>query len=566
MAKVYLAFLVLLLAMSACQPSITPSEIVVATDVRVTSTSPVIFDEQPVTQIIPEIVQSPIPNQIVISLSDAIAPEEIATRLEAQGIRVQNVRAIEGIQAIIIETTSPNILPWLAEINEILPNVIAEPDYYAFAQSIEIINDPLYPQQWAFSAMRLSPDIYAQLPQTSTRIALIDSGICDHPDISSQIEWDLAWDYVENDAMPQDEFSHGCPIAHLVVAQSNTIGILGVAPYARIIPYRVLNGQGVGKYSDIASAIIRATDNDARIINLSLGGVQSSTLVINAIEYALQNGVVVVASAGNSGIEQALFPANYPPVIAIGSVDQIGIRSRFSNFGTQVDYYAPGSELISADKNGLYRLYEGTSFSSGYASALLAMEYSFGNTSFAFDNANRLRFSTDSFLSPTPIETETAIITVTPTASATETSTTTPSIVPTITEIYTMTATDTSIPIEIDTVTPTATLADVTLDIATHTPTITAISTATSTDLPTQTPIIIPTMTVTEILSLLPSYYCVDGIDKVMSIEDIEKTAQYYRQTVADNPELIIYDIYPDGIIDIYDLQIRANHLGSLCE
>jgi hypothetical protein len=129
-----------------------------------------------------------------------------------------------------------------------------------------------------------------------------------------------------------------------------------------------------------------------------------------------------------------------------------------------------------------------------------------------------------------------------------------------------MTATDMPILTEINTATPTATLAEIILDIATQTPPTIATPTMTSTDLPSQTPIIIPTMIETEISSLLPSHYCVDGIDKVMSIEDIEKTAQYYRQIVADNPELIIYDVYQDGIIDIYDLQMRANYIGSLCE
>jgi hypothetical protein len=82
----------------------------------------------------------------------------------------------------------------------------------------------------------------------------------------------------------------------------------------------VLNAQGLGTYSDVAAAIVRATDEGAQVINMSLGGANPSSILNDAIDYAIDHEVMVVAAAGNTG-GAVLYPAAYEPVIAVGSVD-----------------------------------------------------------------------------------------------------------------------------------------------------------------------------------------------------------------------------------------------------
>jgi len=100
-------------------------------------------------------------------------------------------------------------------------------------------------------------------------VAVVDSGICaDHPDLAGHVV--AGWDFVDDDATPQDELGHGCSVAGVIAADvDNGLGIAGVAPNARIMPLRVLNAQGVGRYSDVAAAIVYAADHGARIVNLT---------------------------------------------------------------------------------------------------------------------------------------------------------------------------------------------------------------------------------------------------------------------------------------------------------
>src|SRR5690606_7584394 len=117
-------------------------------------------------------------------------------------------------------------------------------------------------------------------------VAVIDSGVCaDHPDLAGRIA--AGWDFVEDDDTAQDAFGHGCGVAGVIAANiGDAIGIAGVAPNAQVMPLRVLNAQGVGTYSDVAAAIVYAADHGAQVINLSLGGVNPSGVLEDAVNYA----------------------------------------------------------------------------------------------------------------------------------------------------------------------------------------------------------------------------------------------------------------------------------------
>jgi thermitase len=249
---------------------------------------------------------------------------------------------------------------------------------YTVAALADVPNDTYYVDQWALPVMNV-PAAWAALPATTpaVTVAVIDSGIClDHPDLAGRIV--SGWDFVQDDNQPQDEFGHGCGVAGIIAANvNNGIGVAGVAPNARLMPLRVLDGLGMGSSSDVAAAIVYAADSGAQIINLSLGGPTTSSLLEEAVNYAASRGVTIVASAGNQGVEAALYPAAYPAAIAVGSVDQSLQRSSFSNYGWQLDLMAPGRDIFTTDINGDYTTMTGTSFAAPEVAGAAALMMAF---------------------------------------------------------------------------------------------------------------------------------------------------------------------------------------------
>ncbi|NWF69689.1 MAG: S8 family serine peptidase [Chloroflexi bacterium] len=311
------------------------------------------------------------PNQVVIAFSSAATSEERAAYLQSIGAAVS--RDIPALNTVVATLPTGTLdLPDSPIVAR------SEPDYYVSAQQTSV-NDPLYPQQWALPAIG-APSAWAQMQTGAPNIAvaLIDSGICTtHPDLQGRIL--PGYDFVENDSAPQDDFGHGCSAAGILAANANNdLGIAGVAPNIQILPLRVLNAQGVGTYSDVAAAMIYAVDNGVQIINLSLGGTQSSSVLESAVEYAVARGALIVAAAGNYP-DRLLYPAAFAAVIAVGAVDQNLQRSSFSP-AAGIDLFAPGRDILTTQIDGSYGLMTGTSFAAPYVAGIAALELASGRT------------------------------------------------------------------------------------------------------------------------------------------------------------------------------------------
>lgn len=146
------------------------------------------------------------------------------------------------------------------------------------------------------------------------------------------------------DANPIDDLGHGTHVAGIIAAPINGIGVVGVAPKARVLAVKALTSEGFGLESDLAKAVQYAVDQGADIINSSWGGEGYSLLYGAAFAYADSLGVLCVAAAGNSSKDVAGFaPANLPTVIAISSSSPDGSLSAFSNFGEKIELAGPGS-------------------------------------------------------------------------------------------------------------------------------------------------------------------------------------------------------------------------------
>jgi len=174
------------------------------------------------------------------------------------------------------------------------------------------------------------------------------------PDLA-QTSFVPGYDFVNGDAHPNDDNSHGTHVAG-TIAQStdNGIGVAGVAFGASLMPVKVLDKNGSGTDAEVADGIWYAADHGANVINLSLGGAGSSDTLRNAVAHAYGMGVTVVCAAGNEGNSgnRASYPAAYDAYcIAVAATRYDETRAYYSNYGSYVDIAAPGGDL-SVDQNG----------------------------------------------------------------------------------------------------------------------------------------------------------------------------------------------------------------------
>jgi subtilisin family serine protease len=231
-----------------------------------------------------------------------------------------------------------------------------------------------YDDMWAFHEIGLtsgSDSAWRLLPGKlePVTIAVIDTGLdWDHLDISWDNIWRnpraqgdkvparegyeddlIGWDFVAGNNHPWDYDGHGTFVTGLIAATWNSgVGVPGVNPDARIMVLKALNAFGNTRASYIAQAIAYASDNGARVINISVGGKELSTVEQTAVKYASDKGVLIVIAAGNDGVELKNYGlAGLPGVITVGASDHNDKRAVFSNWGRAVDIVAPGLDILS---------------------------------------------------------------------------------------------------------------------------------------------------------------------------------------------------------------------------
>jgi type VII secretion-associated serine protease mycosin len=205
-------------------------------------------------------------------------------------------------------------------------------------------------------------------------VAVVDTGVdLSHPDLAGRLL--PGYDFVDDDAVPNDANGHGTHVAGIIAAAANNgQGIAGVASAARILPVRVLDANGVGTDADIAAGIRWAADHGATIANLSLGGSGSpSTVLKSAVAYALARDVVVVAPSGNTGTDVAEYPAALAGVVSVAGTGDDGDAAFFSSRHATVAVAAPSIAITSTAKGGGYDNETGTSFAAPIVAGIAAL-------------------------------------------------------------------------------------------------------------------------------------------------------------------------------------------------
>ncbi len=146
-----------------------------------------------------------------------------------------------------------------------------------------------------------------------------------------------------------------------------------MAPKVKILPVRVLNADGKGSTLDVIQGIQYAVAQGAQVINMSFGSETASEILNEVLEDAADKGVILIASAGNEGRENLLYPASHKDVLSVGSIDDKNKKSAFSNYAKKLTLVAPGENIQSAYADGAYAAGSGTSFSAPFVSALAAL-------------------------------------------------------------------------------------------------------------------------------------------------------------------------------------------------
>jgi hypothetical protein len=265
----------------------------------------------------------------------------------------------------------------------------AQPNHVYYADVTP--NDEQYAagQQWSVTQVHAEQAWDITTGSTGIVVAILDTGTAsDHPDLEGKLV--PGYDFYNNDDNPYDDFGHGTMTAGITAAASNNgTGIVGISWGAKIMPVKVLGGQnGSGSDETVARGIRWAVDHGANIINASLGGGETSPVQEDAIRYAHDHNVLIVAAAGNTPDGKPHYPAASDTVLAVGATGRSDTVTGFSSFGSYVGVSAPGVGILSTTWDGGNLTYEygnGTSFSCPIVSGIAALVWSI-NPQFTADD------------------------------------------------------------------------------------------------------------------------------------------------------------------------------------
>lgn len=240
--------------------------------------------------------------------------------------------------------------------------------------------DPRFEEQWGLRAIQAQEAWKEGGGNVLVTVAVLDTGVdYAHPDLANRVDAQNGYNYIDGNFDVMDDEGHGTHVAGIIAAELNNIGIAGVSGKAnvKILPLKVLDDQGNGTMYDVSFAIMDAVDKGADVINLSLSGERGREvpkMLQEAIAYALDHDVVVVAAAGNDGERvERYVPASIPGVIAVSAVDEEMELAKFSNYGSEIALAAPGEEILSTYLQGRYVYASGTSQAAPFVSGTVAL-------------------------------------------------------------------------------------------------------------------------------------------------------------------------------------------------
>ncbi|MDY6934409.1 MAG: S8 family serine peptidase [Spirochaetota bacterium] len=367
-----------------------------------------------------------------------------AKRVNKRKYRRVKLQHLENVYKITF-STDVDILSIIDRYKRDANVEYAEPNYIYHTSIVP--NDPYYTLQWGLSQIQSEQGWDIEVGESSVVIAVIDTGIdWNHPDMDANIwinsgedAWAdpndpnsgngidddgngfiddyKGWDFVTvssdsifqgedpgpEDNNPMDFCGHGTHVSGIAGAVTdNETGIAGVSWHCRIMAlragYKNASGNGALRSSDIANAVYYAANMDANIVNMSFGSYSPSNIQRDALDYAYSLGILLVASAGNNGIEVDHYPSSFENVVSVAATDKNDQRALWweaysSNYGIDIDFAAPGSGVYSIYFDNTYASKSGTSMAAPFVSGLAGLILS-NNPAFTNQDVREVLFST----------------------------------------------------------------------------------------------------------------------------------------------------------------------------
>jgi serine protease len=313
-----------------------------------------------------------VPGEVIVKFKNDLMLQS----LSASGTRLQAVKQLAATDAQLYRASNMSqeeTRQLATELSQRSDVEYAHPNW--ILRALKTPNDEFYGAQWHYEAMNLPAawDIEDGSSNEIT-IAVVDSGIIDHPDLALRVlpgydfisDPSIAGDGNGRDSNPNDEGGesgfHGSHVAGTIGAQTNDgAGVAGVNWNARIVSARALGITGGGSFADIIDALVWAAGfqyddnslpdnpNPAQVINMSLGGNINQPCPSDAqpiFQQLAENNIIVVVAAGNASEDMSTtFPANCEGVITVGATGPTGERAPYSNFGAGIEVMAPGGDV-----------------------------------------------------------------------------------------------------------------------------------------------------------------------------------------------------------------------------
>lgn len=205
------------------------------------------------------------------------------------------------------------------------------------------------------------------------KVAVLDTGIeIGHPDLRNNLKRGI--NIINPYVVPDDDNGHGTHVAGTIGAADNGYGVVGISPNVYLIPVKVLDSRGRGTLTDLIDGLHWCIENDMQVINMSLGTSLYSEAFTRAVKKVYNSGIVMVAAAGNGGLEDAIeYPAAYRETLAVGAITLTNTRAPYSNAGKELSLMAPGSGILSTIWGGTYGYMSGTSMATAHVSGVVAL-------------------------------------------------------------------------------------------------------------------------------------------------------------------------------------------------
>jgi serine protease len=297
---------------------------------------------------------NPETDEFVVDFADDVSHERIREFGDEHGLDFELNSRYSDVPNVFVATVDEGDVPYAKTcLTEHAPEgwVQAAEENITYTMLGHVPDDPLYQFQWHFDQIE-AEEAWDDGAGDGVVVAVSDTGVAFDEDEDRGIKQpkDLegtervdGYDFVDDDDFAWDGHGHGTHVAGTIAQTTdNAYGVAGLAHDASIMPLRVLNSSGFGDISDIADSIRYAADNGADVINLSLGGPLPSLVLKRAVDYAHEQGTLVVAAAGNAGKNAPSYPAAFEHVLAVSATQYDRTTTFYSQWGQFVDIAAPG--------------------------------------------------------------------------------------------------------------------------------------------------------------------------------------------------------------------------------